>query len=145
MVALSITMAASLVGCGGDATAPKSIPYVGNYTLVSVDDAKLPVLYFGADDTSHGLAITGGTFTLKDDNTFIDTVNMSQSVPSNAVAKLIAKGTYAVAGSRLTLTVWDDWFRYYTSLVAGTMEADNLDIYVSFKADGMLFLYRKTP
>lgn len=57
----------------------------------------------------------------------------------------IANGTYTVVGSRLTLTVLKKDFRYYTSLVVGAVEAENLDIYVSIRADGKLFLYRKTP
>ena len=150
MIALSITMAAVLVGCVGESTAPKGTApkgtaYVGTYTLVRVDDAQLPVLYFGAGDASTDLAITSGTFTLQADKSFADTLNISQSLPSSIVAQLIANGTYTVEGSRLTLTVPTQNFRYYTSLVVATVEAENLDIYVSFKADGKLFLYRKTP
>ncbi len=126
-------------------TAPNGTSYVGTYTLVRVDDARLPVLYFGAGDNSTDLAITAGTFTLRADKSFADTLDISQTLPSIIVAQLIANGTYTVEGSRLTLTVPTENFRYYTSLVVATVEAENLDIYVSFKADGKLFLYRKTP
>lgn len=168
MIVLSITIAAVLVGCVGESTAPSSnaaavpkdtapkgtapkrtVPegtaYLGTYTLVRVDDAQLPVLYFGADDISTDLAITSGTFTLQADRSFADTLTISQSVPTSIVAQVIANGTYTVEGSRLTLTVPTENVRYYRYLVVATVEAENLDIYVSFVADGKLFLYRKTP
>jgi hypothetical protein len=118
------------------------------YTLESVDGAKLPVPYFNeGDGSSNGdLIITAGWFTLQVDNSFIDTLTLVASIPGSDVTQPYSTrtdGTYTLAGSRLTLTPMDCC--RFSSLVAGSLEAGNLGTYVSFRADGKLFLYRKMP
>jgi len=140
-LALSMVMAMSLAGCGGDSTEPGTLSYVGTYNLAAVNNGALPALYFPNEP---GLSITGGATTLRADNSFTETVNYSTFFAASGVTELVTvieNGTYTVADSRLTFTIADksSWRNglWYT----GTVNGDKL----SFTWDGNSYLYRRPP
>lgn len=105
-------MAAALfTGCDDDATGPDGDTVAGTYTLVRVNGfpPPVPVATFDADGMSCVQSATGGTLTLRSDQTWDSSTQVvdectddetGEETTSNAT--LDASGTYAQSGNSLS-------------------------------------------
>src|SRR5438552_6794929 len=109
---LSSTFAAivfAVAACGGDSgTGPVAVSIAGTYALKAVNSSPLP--YTVPDDGTGTVEILADMYTLSDDGKYTGTTQFRLTAPGepSSVFSLDSHGTYAVAGSTITLTDADD-------------------------------------
>lgn len=110
------------LGCTSPTEAPA--PGVEHYTLMSIDNKRLPY------PTEHGYYYWGGTIELHDDSTFIDVVTIGTKNRATVVDSVF--GRYRVDADSIRMTP-DDWKPYAIKRSGSTVTA---------RWDGV-FLYRR--
>lgn len=106
-----ITALAALVllaACGDGGTEPVDprAEAAGTYALSAVNNGSLPVLYL--EDAEERVEFTGGTFTLRADGSYTETlilrVTYANGAPDEDVP-LVENGTFTLVGSAATFSV----------------------------------------
>lgn len=88
------------IACGNDATAPS---HAGTYTLVSINGEAVPILL--TEDEVERVELTRGEIVLRDDNTFDDLLEFTQTVEGETTTEpILATGTWQMRGNQLTMT-----------------------------------------
>jgi hypothetical protein len=137
---LSSTFAAivfAVAACGGDSgTGPAAASIAGTYTLKTVNSTPLP--YTMPDDGTGTIEILGDSYTLADDGNYTQVTQFRLTVPgqSPGVFSLNSHGTYAVAGSTITLADADD----PTDKATATLNAKTL----TFSVEGFVLVYQQS-
>ena len=122
-----------LSACGDDGPTETSESAVGTYALVQVNGSNLPALF--AQDANGKVEVLSGTFTVRSDKSYTETLN-GRSTPISGVVQTFSvteNGTYSVSGSTVQFQPSDG------GSYSGTLSGNSL----SYSVDGVTVRYQK--
>ena len=128
LLPLFVVLFLPLAACGDDTLSPPDLTQaaVGTYTLVQIDGRTLPALLATVDDAP--LHVLSGTFTLRSDKSYTQTVNFQITRPASAggveTFDRVGNGTFAVVGTTVQFRTSDGIVLRSGTLIGNTLSFD---------------------
>ena len=113
---LSIVAFAALAACGGDSGTGPSAAIAGDYTMSTLNGAKLPFLVY--EEPGYSISVVSGKISLASTGTYSEMITVKFPVDGNVeTLPGVCTGTYQRSGNNVTLveTETDDCGGTYTA------------------------------